>query len=459
MAPTNDRRAWLLSAAAYLGGSLVLFHGLLGGLASRAPFAGNGDEAQMAWFLSWTPHALLHGQNPLLTYAINAPTGVNLMWNTSMPLAGVVMAPITLTLGPLASLNLLYILSPFLTAVTGRWWLTRHVSSEAGRFFGGLMCGFGFFVTAHLGNHLNFVLLPLVPVMLRLAEDVLWRRAGRARVRAAILLGVATAGQALLSEENVALVVVGALIASGLAVLNAPRTMLPALLHALPALLVAAITAVLLLAAPLYVQLRGPNIVGSIADAHYYVAAKRDFVVPSSKFLIKPFTQDARLYSQHMNPSEDAVYLGIPLILLLGATAIWWRRRWPVRVAVLTSAVVTVLTFGSGMQADGSHGWIRPWGLLFHLPALDSVLPVRSGLILQLVCAWLLALVVNASIEAARRRGRRGARRSPPAWGGVALAVSALIVVSLLPARSTAADLGAGAVFLHLRRGQVDPAE
>lgn len=107
-----SRHPGILAALGYLVCSVSLFHGVLGGLSSRGPYAASGDLAQMAWFLSWVPHALLTGHNPLITHAINVPTGVNLMWNTSMPLAGLVMAPITLALGPLVSLNLLLILGP-----------------------------------------------------------------------------------------------------------------------------------------------------------------------------------------------------------------------------------------------------------------------------------------------------------------------------------------------------------
>jgi hypothetical protein len=63
-----------------------------------------------------------------------------------------------------------------LTAMTGRWWLARHVPSQLGQFVGGLMVGFGFFVTPPSGGHLNSEMMFLAPGMLRLAEDVLWRK-------------------------------------------------------------------------------------------------------------------------------------------------------------------------------------------------------------------------------------------------------------------------------------------
>jgi len=167
--------AWAWTAgttAAYSIASLVLFHGVLGDLDDRAPLNGSGDVAQMAWFQSWTAWAIAHVHDPFVSYAINAPHGVNLMWNTAMPLAGAVMAPITLAFGPLTTVNVLFILGPITTALTARWWLGRHVESELARSVGGAVVGFGPFVAAHLGGHLNFTVLTLVPVLLRLSEDV-----------------------------------------------------------------------------------------------------------------------------------------------------------------------------------------------------------------------------------------------------------------------------------------------
>ena len=53
-----------------------------------------------------TPWALLHGHSPLLSDRVVAPSGVNLMWNTTTPLLGVVAAPLALLGGPVLAYNL-----------------------------------------------------------------------------------------------------------------------------------------------------------------------------------------------------------------------------------------------------------------------------------------------------------------------------------------------------------------
>ena len=60
--------------------------------------AGNPNDADLfAWFMRYDATAVAHGRLPaLVTAAMNAPQGINLMWNTSMLLPGVLLAPVTL---------------------------------------------------------------------------------------------------------------------------------------------------------------------------------------------------------------------------------------------------------------------------------------------------------------------------------------------------------------------------
>lgn len=68
---------------------------------------GYEDLNQTAWFLAWTPFAIFHGHNPFVTNWINFPAGVDLAQNTGMQLLGLLTAPLTLTVSPVASENLL----------------------------------------------------------------------------------------------------------------------------------------------------------------------------------------------------------------------------------------------------------------------------------------------------------------------------------------------------------------
>jgi hypothetical protein len=65
------------------------------------------DAEQTMWYLAWVPYAIRHATNPFFTTQLNAPTGVNLMWNTSTLLPGLVASPVTILFGPVLSYNLL----------------------------------------------------------------------------------------------------------------------------------------------------------------------------------------------------------------------------------------------------------------------------------------------------------------------------------------------------------------
>jgi hypothetical protein len=77
---------------------------------------GDGDTAIFMWFLRWVPFALEHGHDLLVSHHLNYPDGVNLMWNTSLPLAGLLLAPITARWGPVLSFNILLVLAYGLSA-------------------------------------------------------------------------------------------------------------------------------------------------------------------------------------------------------------------------------------------------------------------------------------------------------------------------------------------------------
>ena len=76
--------------------------------ASRLVAANPYDSDQFAWFFRYDATAVAHLRLPALSTAgMNAPQGINLMWNTPMLLPGVLLAPLTLLAGPQASITVL----------------------------------------------------------------------------------------------------------------------------------------------------------------------------------------------------------------------------------------------------------------------------------------------------------------------------------------------------------------
>jgi hypothetical protein len=69
------------------------------------------DAPQHDWFLGWTPFAVGSGRSPWFSQHLVAPEGLNLMWNTALPLPALLAWPVTATAGVLASHTLLAVLS------------------------------------------------------------------------------------------------------------------------------------------------------------------------------------------------------------------------------------------------------------------------------------------------------------------------------------------------------------
>jgi len=94
-----DLRPYLALAFISLAVSLDLSGHLLGDVAGRMVAGNPGDVRLFTWYLEHDAQAALHGQDPLFFTTMNAPVGVNAMWNTSLLLPALVMAPVTLLAG------------------------------------------------------------------------------------------------------------------------------------------------------------------------------------------------------------------------------------------------------------------------------------------------------------------------------------------------------------------------
>jgi hypothetical protein len=119
----------LLALAGYLVLSVLFFgRALFAGFSSHILGKAN-DATIFIWSLVWWPPAVAAGINPFITKAVWAPAGYNLAWSTAIPLASFVASPLTASLGPVASYNLLVLSCP---ALAGRaaFLLCRYISDS-----------------------------------------------------------------------------------------------------------------------------------------------------------------------------------------------------------------------------------------------------------------------------------------------------------------------------------------
>ena len=86
------------------------------------------DPQQQAWYLAWPPFALTHGLNLFFTTYLQVPNGGNLAASTSMPLLGLLGAPVTVLAGPLATFNLMLRLALAASGTSMFFVLRRYTS-------------------------------------------------------------------------------------------------------------------------------------------------------------------------------------------------------------------------------------------------------------------------------------------------------------------------------------------
>ena len=434
------------------------------------------DPLQFIWFFTWPAYALTHGQNPFITRAIDYPSGVNLMWNSSSPLIGVVTWPVRAVFGPILNFDLVETLAPALSAWTAFLWIRRKVSHPLAAALGAALFGFSPGMLGQLLGHPHVTAAFLPPLMLIVLEDILiFER--RSPIVLGALLGLMGAAQLLIGEEVLVTTALIAFLGIGVLAGMYPRRLRQRLPRAATGLGVAAGSFILLSAVPLGIQLFGPQRLRGLVHAKdTYVADLLSFVTPDQQQWLAP-ARFVRLFGRFAGSSlaESDAYLGIPLILLLVFIAIRYWDRPAVRVATVLAALLGALSLGGTIHVAGHATpipslalvvliplfWralpvlaIMPtfaiaWLALNRVPFLANVLAVRLTIYIYLFAGLLLAVFVDAILDRARRER---------ALGALALLAALIPLMPALPYSSFTADVPAyftGAGVQRVRAGSV----
>jgi hypothetical protein len=416
-------RSWpsyAVAGGAYLVVSLVLWWHVLPHLRSVTT-CGCGDGALTLWVIKWPAYALSHGLNPFYSSKLFVPVGINMAPN-SLGL-GIVAAPVTWLFGPVASLNLIDLVSPFLSALAMFWLLRRWVSWGPAAFIGGLFFGFSPFVVVSLAfAHPNFGFLAPVPLIVGCVDDLLVRHRFRPR-RVAVALGLLLAVEFTVSVEVLLLLILFAAfsaVAVGLwMVISRRRAAGGAVVEAAASFGLAAVVALVLLAYPLWFFFAGPaHLVGRAwpnSPSGTVANTPGNFV---NGVVSAPLTGIMHLFGGYQGPTLPLLgYLGFGVIVVVIGGAVIWRRDPLIRFFVLLGALAALLSLGVG------NGYWAPWRLFVHAPVLNNVVPVNISTIVDTCVAIVVAKVVDATRSAARSRLGQGRA----AIAGAAVAALALV--------------------------------
>ena len=420
---------WFISPAAwalllYAAGAFALTH-----VAWRTPgaaWAGSCcDPQQTIWYVRWAPYAVGHLVNPFFIDQLNAPYGVNAMWNTPVFAASLLVSPITLLWGPVVAFNFLVTAAIALSGWCAYLALRRYSHGNAGPLIGGAVYGFSPYVVPQALLHLPLALAFVPPLFLLVLDELLIRRR-RSPLLLGVALGVLVAVQLLTEEE---LVVTSALMAVVMIAVLAWRRWGEVVLLWRPvgkAITAAALTGLVLCALPLAVQFFGPQRVhGQLQDPESFSTDLLNLVVPTHHQLIAP--DAAATLAGHFTGGFDFeanAYIGFPLLLLLTAfTATHWKDL-RIRAAAIVAAAAFLLSLGPHLHIGGaSTGWPLPFWLFTHVPLLQDIQPNRLAVLMWLAIAVLVAVAVDRALT-----GRFWTQMVPR------LGVLGVALVAILPA-------------------------
>lgn len=355
---------------------------------------GSGQDQRMwEWFFALAARSITHLDNPLGTLLQNYPQGVNLMANTAMFGVSVPLAPITLLFGPTVTWTFVLTFGLAATAYSWYWFLGRYaVQSRAAAAIGGLFCGFAPALISHANGHPNFVVLPLLPVILACVIR-LSRGAG---TRTAVVLGLLVALQIALGEEPLLITAVTFAVFTLAWFAFRPRLAVAAVRNATRPLLLAAAIALVLTAGPLWWQFFGPQSYRFIDHGPMGndLKALLQFPRQSVGGHVSP-GQDVAI-----NGTEENSYFGWPLLVVTLAGAIWLRRVAVARAAAVTIVVMCVLSLGAELTIGRETTGVElPWSWLERLPLFESVLETRFAMGAVPAIALLLALTLDRALR------------------------------------------------------------
>jgi dolichyl-phosphate beta-glucosyltransferase len=394
-ARTGTWAAWLV-AGCYLFGALAVTVHLWADPAGLMQRGDDHDVNLFAWFMRYAATAVAHGHLPaLVTTALNAPRGINVMWNTSFLLPGILLTPVTLLAGPQVSLTIVLTLSIAGSAASLFFVLRRWGASHGAAALGGAVYGFSPALLNSGIGHYHLVLAVLPPLII----DALLRiMTGRSNpVRAGAWLGLLTAAQVFIGEEELVFTAVAGLAFVAALALGHPRAVRRRAPAAALGVLTAAAVALAISGYPLWVQFRGPlHQHGKLFGA--WSGNLGLFVDPSGDLLFHTPASAQIVAAFPLHLPEVLSYLGWPLIMVLVAVAIWFWRDPKVRAAAVSCLVLELCSQGGGrlpIRGFGLSGQFLPYHWLQGLPIMAQLLPGRFCLLADGAAGAVLAFSLD----------------------------------------------------------------
>jgi hypothetical protein len=446
------RLAWLISPQAltmylYIVGGFFVTGRLWLDPVWRRQYGDIQDVNQATWFVRYTAEAVEHFHLPaLITPLMNAPHTANLMWNTSLLLPGIVVAPVTLLFGPQVALTTLLVIGFAGSAASMYYVLRRWDASLMAAALGGVVYGFSPALVYSGIGHYSLVIAIVPPLMLDRLMRII---AGRGSpLRNGIWLGLLASAQLFISEEALVDSVIAAALMLLVLALSRPRQILSTVRPVVIGVGSAAVIALILCARGLWVQFHGVAAKGAAAtviiqyNGHLTNLGTLPyaFVTPGTGLLLHSSGSAFSINNYPQPLPEYLAYLGVPMIILLIWAIVYFWKNLVIRVAGLTCVLLEWLGLGASPMIK-SHifqlpKFLLPWGVLQHLPVVGGMVPDRLCILADAGAAVVLASALDLA-----RRGEVPWLAKRPSGAKIAVWGAIIAVVPMLPAPYTFVDV------------------
>lgn len=408
----------LLALALYSLLAVLLY--LRAWTAPTQAWAGNlGDPAGFMWLLSRTPGVVGNVHAAFFTNNVNYPFGINLMWAPNVPLLALLAWPVTHLWGPVAAYNTVMTAGFALSGWAAFFAARRFVTSDLAAAIAGLLYGFSPYMVAHGYGHLNMTFV-IVPPLLLLALDEVFRRQRISPLLAGLALAGLAAAQYFISQEIILSSGVIALVGLVVLVLAHRGEVRGHARHVAICFAVAVPVFALIVAYPLRIMFFGPQRLGNF-PTDLFVNDLLTFVVPPPTVRFAGISALAPWRQWTGNPAEWNGYLGLPLLVALCVAAAALRRNPQARFFAVMTALAAVLSMGAFLHVNGHVTQVPlPWWLAANLPVTRNMEAARLMLYGYLFAGVLVAMFVDAL---------------RPSWGRLAPCAALLVLaaVSLVP--------------------------
>jgi len=361
-----------------------------------------GDVSEALGYLAWAPWAVTHGHNPFLSNAIYAGQGgANMLVNATWMAFALLFAPITWLFGPVLTFNVVVTLAPVVSGWCCFLAVRKITSFVPGQVVAAALYGFSPLIVASDPYGHFFQIWMIFPPLLFLCLYDLFVTQRHRPVSLGLVLGLLVIVQFFTSTEVLTVSAITGVIGVAAAAVVAPRTAWARRRSIVTGLAVAAGTAAVILAYPVWFAIDGPrHIVGYAWSGTPYAGNAPSAVINAGPNIRMP-SAGTELGGYFGNVGPNGAYLGIPLLVFLAISAVVWVRN---RLAWVLVAVGV----SSYLLAIGLRNTWTPWRLFSHVPLANDIIPGRISVITVLAAALLLALSADGWWALASRRTKRG---------------------------------------------------